>query len=58
MQTDEVTPIDTEAQIRDARAQQSGLPESSKGADAAAEDAPLVCNHLIVMSPYQWLRSS
>ena len=44
MQTDEVAPMDTEAQMRDARAEQNALPESSKGNDAAATDAPLVCN--------------
>ena len=36
--------MDTEAQMRDARAEQNALPESSKGDDAAATDAPLVCN--------------
>ena len=43
MQTDEVALMDTEAQMRDARAEQNALPESSKGDDAAATDAPLVC---------------
>ena len=37
--------MDTEAQMRDARAEQDALPESSKGDDAAAKDAPLVCHY-------------
>ena len=44
--------MDTEAQMRDARAEQNALPESSKSDDvAAAEDAPLVRNYLAVTIP-------